>query len=253
MSFKLPQSHTLRQIIGAAGGMAVAAVVYTGFQAMSSVQLNRAMLVDLNPTVSENAGEVVVNDKNIDADTLKRLQSRAQQVAKQQQEAYDNPPAETETVEPATEIEQHAQERLDARKTMLAQLTATTHVVPANTYVTDKQRLQMRAERALGIQQGQSVVTAQFDSQAQLREAVAGDNVAADFVEDAHAGADLAAQTDVQPMPDFITPPPTTRLPNSGLGLNMIALLTMVLAVTVRYKHQIRNRLQVALAGIRAV
>ncbi len=253
MPFKLPQSHTLRQVIGAVGGMAIAAVVYTGFQALSTVQLNRAMLVDLNPTVSENAGVVSVNNKNIDDDTLKRLQSRAQQVAKQQQEAYDNPPAEPETAEPATEIEQHAQERLDARKNMLTQLSATTHVVAANTYVTDKQRLQMRAERALGIQQGQSTVTAQFDSQAQLREAVATDSVAADFVEDAHAGADLAAQAEVRPMPDFIAPPTTTRLPNSGLGLNMIALVTLVLAVTVRYKHQIRNRLQVAIVGNRVV
>ncbi len=81
MSIKLPQSHMMKQLLGAAAGMAAAAVVYFGMQTMSDFASNRAMLVQDNPTVSQNADRVRVNDKNIEDETLRRLQQRAKQVA----------------------------------------------------------------------------------------------------------------------------------------------------------------------------
>ena len=241
MSIKLPESHTLRQLIGAAGGMAVAGLVYVAFQGLSTVQLNQAMLVDLNPTMSENAGELVVNDKNIDPDTLKRLQSRAQQVAKQQEAAREEEPVvATEPEAAPTELQQNVQDRLDARTVMLNQLTATTHNVPANTFVNDKDRVQLRAERMLALQQGQSVVAAQYQSQVPTQQAVAGDLAAARFVEEVHAGADPSV---VQAMPAYVTPPPSKNLTNSGVGMNLVVVLALLLGVMVRYNQPIRNRL----------
>lgn len=75
-------SHLTRQILGALLGMAFAALVYVSINNLSTAGM-RGYLVNTGENISENAGVVSTNSKTADAETLRRITSRAATVAGQ--------------------------------------------------------------------------------------------------------------------------------------------------------------------------
>ncbi len=124
MAFKLPQSHLFKQLVGAIVGMFAAGLFYVGYQTFSDVQLSNFMMkadvVTETPTVVEDAPKAQPTDTTIAKDEFARLQERAREVAKQF--------GLKQPVEPsvALPVEDRTQQRLAARKQMLAQFNATT-------------------------------------------------------------------------------------------------------------------------------
>jgi len=81
MSSTFFKSGTVRQLLGAAGGMLVAGTVYIVIQQLSSFSVSQALLVSPY-VVSENAGKVAVNDRRIiDDQSFRRIATQARTVA----------------------------------------------------------------------------------------------------------------------------------------------------------------------------
>jgi hypothetical protein len=74
-----------RQILGAGIGMLVAGAVYLVVENISTQSLS-GLLVGTS-TISENAGQIRVNDKNIDDEALRRLQTNARKLVAATEEA----------------------------------------------------------------------------------------------------------------------------------------------------------------------
>lgn len=143
------QFDVVRQLIGAATGVAIAAVIYFGYQQVSDLSLS-ALLVSPN-TVSENAGEIRINEKNVDDATLRLIARRAQTVAAQlaqDQKQSSSPNAA------AVALQQSAAENLD-RRTRLAQIralaaNASTYSTPNPTQdVSQRERIDARNQNVI--------------------------------------------------------------------------------------------------------
>ncbi len=85
-------SNSAKQLIGAVAGMAIAAVVYVGFDQASYRSL-KGLLVSTK-TISPST-DVNINAKNVDDSTLRRIAARAQTVAAALQNADRTIQAET--------------------------------------------------------------------------------------------------------------------------------------------------------------
>lgn len=231
MSLKLPDSPALKQAIGAVAGMALAGMLYVANSQVSY----RAMIVDMdNAAITGNAGDVRVNSTNVDDRTLARLQTRAQEVARLQEESAKQPAV------PKTQPEQNADRRLEERKTMIARLNAATHVVVENEWVEPDERSRLRAERAIALQKGESVAVTDDASKTAV---MYGDE---EPVTAEHAGADRAmiqkARQAQVPAPSKA--PSSTRLANSGPGTGFIALLAVTMAGFVLHRYDVVRRIE---------
>jgi hypothetical protein len=235
------KSGTVRQLVGATAGMAIAGGLYVGFEQLGSMQLT-GMLVQPGATVSENADQVTTAHKEVDEDTQRRLEQRAQTVADQMKQ-YAN------TVQPTpaskAEITVHAAQRLAQRQEQLAAFTGqqTQHAAaptyPGNTSVapvSQIERLAQRAENARKLrEQTESSVRAEMDgpapvdlaalaegaqaSSAQLQQHAPTAQVHAAATDDTmHEGAQLVPD---EPMPK------AKRLTNSGAREQLLVILTL--------------------------
>lgn len=204
MTSRFLKSHAVRQLLGASTGMLVAGLIYVGMQQVSTLQLNQAMLVSPS-TVSEKAGQVRVNDKNVNDATLRLIARRAQAVA-----AQLNPAPQTVATE--APVTGNAADRHDRRVRIaeLRDLAANAQVfapTPPEHITTVEDRLAQRTERVMGDT---------MHAGAAIPYAVAPTN-------DPAASDNVVAMT--QPSPDTAHMR-SGKLPSSGLGLNVLLLLS---------------------------
>lgn len=144
------KSSTVRQLVGATAGMAIAGGLYVGFEQLGSMQLT-GMLVEPGTTVSENADKVSTAHKELDEDTQRRLEQRARTVSEQMQQ-YAN------TVQPTpvsqAEITVRTAQRLAQRQEQLAAFSgqqaqhAAAPTYPGNTSVAPVSQIERLAQRA---------------------------------------------------------------------------------------------------------
>ena len=207
MTSRFLKSHAVRQLLGASTGMLVAGLIYVGMQQVSTLQLNQAMLVSPN-TVSEKAGQVRVNDKNVNDATLRLIARRAQAVA-----AQINPAPQTVATE--APVTGNAADRHDRRVRIaeLRDLAAKAQVfapTPPEHITTVEDRLAQRTERVMGdtMHAGAAIPYAV----APTNDPAASDNVVA------MTQTPSSDQTHMR----------SGKLPNSGLGLNLLLLLSFV-------------------------
>ncbi len=80
MVSKLLKSHSVKQLLGACAGMLVASVLYVGVDMLPT---GKALLVDTNSNMTDNADRVRINDKTVTDGELARIANRAAQVADQ--------------------------------------------------------------------------------------------------------------------------------------------------------------------------
>jgi len=104
-----PKASLGKQLLGAAIGMGIAAALYGGWHQISTISLP-ALLVD-TATVSDNAHQVRVSDKNLDDDSLRRIASRARQVSALQG-TTETTVVESTTVAQATTAAERREERI---------------------------------------------------------------------------------------------------------------------------------------------
>lgn len=136
------KNNTARQILGACGGMALAAMVYVGIESVS-MQNIKGILVSPNQNISEKTHQVRVNDKNIDDDSLRRIESRAKTVTDLMAKA-DEPGT------PQTRINQNVETRLAARQGAYARTKQNANpqeYAATRTFVSEYDRLKLRAAR----------------------------------------------------------------------------------------------------------
>lgn len=83
MVSKLLKSHGVKQLLGACAGMLVASVLYVGLSMLPTGHVTKALLVDTNSNMTDNADRVRINDKTVTDGELARIANRAAQVAAQ--------------------------------------------------------------------------------------------------------------------------------------------------------------------------
>ncbi len=72
MVSKLLKSNGVRQLLGALGGMTVAAMLY---YSMDLLPISKALLIGSSSPIAQNGKQVSINEKNVDPDTFKADQS----------------------------------------------------------------------------------------------------------------------------------------------------------------------------------
>jgi hypothetical protein len=244
------KSHTVRQLAGASVGMLVAGGLYVGFEQLGSMNL-AGMLVQPGVTVSENAGEVSTARKDLDEDTARRLETRAQQVADQMKQYA----AMTQPKVAGTPLEQRVQQRLSDRQEQMAQFTGqNTHAAAPETYagnpvgpVDQRERLALRAEQAAGLREA-AAARAEADAQAKTLDFSA---IVKAVQQNAALSSSAPALAEIQwsssassvpvtvaasneaplhggaPLQQAVNPPKAKTLTSSGARENLLVLLTL--------------------------
>lgn len=235
------KSGTVRQLVGATAGMAIAGGLYVGFEQLGSMQLT-GMLVQPGTTVSENADQVTTAHKEVDEDTQRRLEQRAQTVADQMKQ-YAN------TVQPTpvskAELTVHAAQRQAQRQEQLAAFAgqqaqhAAAPTYPGNTSVapvSQIERLAQRAENARKLrEQTESSARAEMDGPAPVDLAALADAARSSSVQSqeqtpaaqAHAAATDANMHEGAQLVRDEPMPKAKRLTNSGAREQLLLVLTL--------------------------
>ena len=226
----LLKSNTAKQIAGGLGGMAIAGLLYLAVDQASYLSI-KGLLVSTN-TISEKAGQVNVNTTNIDEDTKRQLAKNANAVAGQLQSsasaASSSQIAETPV---GNNVAERRAKRIFANEVSQAFQSAPTYSNDPNVFVPVEQRVAIRAARIANLP-------------------------APDFApqplgvgEGAPAMQAAAPVTVVDPgattLPQGQHAAPTahsSNLPNSGLGLNLLVLAS-VLCAFLSVKTGLRDRL----------
>lgn len=209
-------SHTAKQLLGACAGMAIAGLVYVGVDQASNLSI-KGLLVSTN-TVTTNTG-TNINAKNVDPDTLRRITSRAQTVATTLENAAEPTQAETPVTNFA-DARRAARIAEDQRAALAA--TAKTYDNNPNIVMSEEDRLAIRAARIAGLPAPAVAPkpTNYAPAPVEVSEvtAVAGVVTVVDTVP-MHSGAEMAQTT-----------AHSTNLPNSGIGLNLLVIATLIAA-----------------------
>ncbi len=206
MVSKLLKSNGVRQLLGAVGGMTVAAALYYG---MNMLPFSKALLIGSNPTIVQNGKQVNINEKNVDPDTLKRIAARATQVAatlqadqsgsSSSEAVVENQPAQSAVVDHAD-----AGAWLAMRATQKAMNEM--HTAPSPEPMAAVMAPSAAASSSLSS-------SASSSSTSNMAEPV--------MAYQAPTVVDTVAMPTV----------PSKRLPNSGLGLDLLMFVSFVLAV----------------------
>ena len=207
-------SHTAKQLLGACAGMAIAGLVYVSVDKVSDFNI-KGLLVSTS-TVTTNSG-TNINAKKVDPDTLRRITSRAQTVATTLENAAEPSQAETPVTNFAEE-RRAARFAENQRKELAA--TAKTYSNDPNVVMSETDRLAIRAARIAGLP-APAVAPKPINyppAPAAGVTATAGVVTVIDTVP-MHYGAEIVQTT-----------AHTTNLPNSGLGLNLLVIATLIAA-----------------------
>lgn len=214
MNTNIFKSHTMKQLAGALGGMAAAAVLYISLQNISNLNI-QGLLVQPG-VISDSPNQIRVNDKNIDDETLRRLAGRAQTVTKALEESAKPVVAENPVVARAEERREERQLVSDRAEAIAS--APVYQMNPNRTIITEEQRLAIRAARVAGLTTPESApyvpVPLTFDNPSG-EQMVAVATVVVSEAAAAHPSASGMQSSD--------------QLPNSGLGLNLLVLTTLTL------------------------
>lgn len=265
MSFKtnIFKSHTVRQLAGASIGMIVAGGLYVGFEQLGNLKL-AGMLVQPNTTISENADQIATSHTEVDQDTARRLGQHAQAVADQMKQYA----AVVQPVVPATQLEQHTQERLVARQQQLSQFdTSQTVHAAAPVYagnsgqpVDQLTRLAQRAEANRQLRE--STLAANIAAKtapapvdlAELVKAVKENPALAAAPSSAAAvttvaSADQPAMHSGAPLMEkpVVNPPKAKRLTSSGARENLLVILALAACAGMYLSDPLRRARMLAL------
>lgn len=225
-------SHTGKQLLGAVAGMAIAGLLYVGIDQTSNI---KGLLVSTRTiTVTPESN---INAKDADDATLRRIATRAQTVAAT---------LEKESVEAQAEtpLTNHASSRRTARQ-FTVQLqdvasNAKTYANDPNVVISEKDRLAIRAARIAGLPD--PAVAPQPTT-----------NTSSSAVSEVSAAPGIVTVSDAEPMHQGAqqTQPvmQATDLPNSGLGLNLLVLITLT-AAFVSSNTSWRNKLASLMQGV---
>lgn len=129
------KSPLLKQALGGIAGMAVAVLLYYGFEALQLFDPRALLLNQLPQTETDFAS----NRKDLDADTVNRLAERAKRVAEQIAAAQDGSSPKVIAVNPAVT------ERRLRRQEMRANTSMTSDTQPVE--VTRRERVEQRMDR----------------------------------------------------------------------------------------------------------
>lgn len=214
-----------KQALGALVGMGAATLLYVSLQELSLFNI-KGILVNTS-TVSENTGQVRVSSANVDDETLRRIAYRARTVAETleaSKKEVTNPTAPTALQEKAaanrTRREAIAGMRAEREKAVTYDMQQSPEQV-----VSEEQRLAIRAARAQGaasvptvtkVATAKNSATPVAASVARTETvAIAGDTVSAVYAPATHRAATETPKS----------------LPHSGLALNLLVLLSLMLAL----------------------
>lgn len=209
-------SHTAKQLLGACAGMAIAGLVYVGVDQASNLSI-KGLLVSTD-TVTTNSG-TNINAKNVDPDTLRRITSRAQTVATTLENAAQPMQAETPVTNFA-DARRAARFAENQRKELA--VNAKTYSNDPNVVMSEEDRLAIRAARIAGLPAPavapKPIHYAPAPTEASEVTATTGVVTVIDTAA-MHSGAQMT-----QPVSH------SSNLPNSGLGLNLLVVATLLVA-----------------------
>ena len=196
--------------------MAVAGLLYLAVDQVSYSNIT-GLLVSTN-TISEKAGQVNVNTTNIDEDTARLLAKNAKAVAAQLMSstsaASSSQIAETPV---GNNVADRRAKRIFANEVTQAFASAPTYSNDPNTFIPVEQRVAIRAARIanlpapdfapqpLGVGEGTPSATMQATAQVTIVDTGSAAQTVSHRAATAHS----------------------TNLPNSGLGLNLLVLLSL--------------------------
>lgn len=147
-------SRVGKQLVGAAIGMTLATALYMGLEQMSLTSTGmKAYLVSPGQNIADSAGEVRVNDTTADSTTIGRLTRFASTVATQLKTKDST----------RTSLDARVEERREARLASADQISALASAVEypnATVEVTQRERLALRAARAVADHAGAPVYVA---------------------------------------------------------------------------------------------
>ncbi len=227
------KSNTAKQVFGALAGMAIAGLLYIGVDQASYLNI-KGLLVSTE-TISENAGQVRVNATNVDEATERQLAARGAAVREQlrssasalsSSQIAENPLSKTVTA--------RREQRIFANQLSAAFASAPTYANDPNRVMSVEERVAIRAARIadlpapafapqpLGVgDEDQPSLTRTVSTQA------------------APVGAPATREPVLHPAASIDQH--SGALPNSGLGLNLLVLLSLGCAFF-SVKTQLRNR-----------
>lgn len=223
-------SHTVKQLLGACAGMAIAGLVYVAVDQADNFSI-QGLLVD---TTTVQTDGVNINAKDADEATIRRIAQRAATVAATLENSQI--PTQAETPLTASAAERLAERLAEAERAQLA-ATAKTYDNDPNVVMSEEDRLAIRAARIAGlpapdvapkpVAYAAAPVQADVMSQAPV--------VVADM-QPLYAGAAEMAQVSHG-----------TNLPSSGLGLNLLVLVTLASAFALSkttWRHELASMIQ---------
>ncbi len=214
----LLKSNTAKQIAGGLGGMAIAALLYLAVDQASYLNI-KGLLVSTN-TISEKAGQVNVNTTNMDEDTKRQLAKNANAVAGQLASSA-NASSQIAETPIGNNVADRRAKRIFANEVTQAFASAPTYSNDPNKFIPVEQRVAIRAARIanlpapdfapqpLGVGEGTSAPALQASAQVTIIDTGSTPQTA-----QKHAAATTNSGS----------------LPNSGLGLNLLVLLSLACA-----------------------
>lgn len=199
-------SHTVKQLLGAVAGMAIAGVIYVAVEKTADMNI-KGLLVSTNTVPST---DIALNDKTADEATLRRIAQRAATVAATLQQSNEQTQAETPVTDFASS-RRFAREA-EAEREQLAE-GAKTYVNDPNVVMSEEDRLAIRAARVAGLPAPEAapelVNYGYGEPPSNMAPATLAEAPIVTVAEAApmHSGAEMVQAP--------------TNLPNSGLGMNL--------------------------------
>lgn len=222
-------SHTAKQLLGACAGMAIAGVVYLAVDHVDNFTI-KGLLVD---TTTVQTDGVSINAKDANDATIRRIAQRAATVAATLENSTI--PTQAETPLTVSTAERLAERLAEAQREDLA-ATAKTYSNDPNVVMSEEDRLAIRAARVAGLPAPAVAPKPLPYAPAPVQaEVVSQAPVVVANIQAMHAGAE--------------TPPVlhSTNLPSSGLGLNLLVLVTLVSAFALSkttWRHELASMIQ---------
>ncbi len=214
MTSNILKSHGMKQFLGAGIGMIAATALYFLIQQLPSSGITPALLIDANSAISDNAHRVRVNDKNIDESTLARITARADQVSDQLHAAAGTV-ASSETVSSPAAVVDHAD-----RTAWLAMRAA---------------QRSANAKLEVSSSSARLIAGVQLPRQPTYLDAVieqVKNNPPVQY-SPPEITAEPEPENEPEPQPVPVILKPVERLTNSGVGLNLMIVVSLFLAFTI--------------------
>lgn len=229
------KNNTVRQVLGAIIGMAIAGVLYIGVD-QSSYDNIKGLLVSTD-SITGNAGDIRINATDVNDATIRKLTSRANAIADQlassASAASSSAVAETPL---SNNTEVRRAKRVFAHEVADAFASAPTYANNPNRVMSVKERIDIRAANLAGLP-----LPAFAPQPLGVNDEAPPLTVSAEVTVSSDTALETTSASSLRPAATT-EPHVASNLPSSGLGLNLIVLLAVGCAFF-SVKTHVRDRI----------